>query len=223
MKTPIFCLALVLGGCVSHTDDAEVRVSPEVEARLAPAAQRFEASIKNDKTWSAVVARLGAPQKGSAVWEVRFDERNFESLTAEFGPASRIASLTREHARAKKENGGTDRSVTGWFGTTTITTLVHSADAASVPAGDEARMAEAAAKFEAITRRTTTDQVFAQLGAPNKATAIWEVRHDRENFESLSVEFGTDGQLAHSEGNSGRASHSLLGLSHHGEQTHAGH
>ena len=58
--------------------------------------------VANGMTKQEVLALLGPAQseEGSrAVWEVRYDLKNFDSLELAFDEAGRVATLTRRHSR----------------------------------------------------------------------------------------------------------------------------
>lgn len=84
---------LVLTGCVS--------VPRNVASQMNVAAGKY-ATAKRGMTKDELIASLGAPQKqegSKTIWEIRYDEKNYDSLTVEFDGGGHAISTAKAHAR----------------------------------------------------------------------------------------------------------------------------
>lgn len=90
---------LTLAGCAT--------VPPEIAAELKVASQRY-ATATVDMTRAEFVRVLGDPQKDdgtTAVWEARYDDGNFDSLSVVFTPEGRVKTMTKTHSRRTRGPG----------------------------------------------------------------------------------------------------------------------
>ena len=81
----------------------------------------------------------------------------------------------------------------------TLLSVLTFAGCANVPAEFAAQMNRTSDKYASVTREMTRAELVASLGAPqkeDKSSATWEIRFDALNFESLTVEFGSDDRIA---------------------------
>ena len=101
MKTKLMLLAvLLLAGCAN--------VPANFGTTLDDAAKKY-AFAMNETTKHALVASLGAPEKEEmqrAVWEVRYDNKNYESLSVDFTADGRVVKTTKAHGRRASNSFG---------------------------------------------------------------------------------------------------------------------
>jgi hypothetical protein len=91
----VFLSVLLLAGCTS------IPIPADFASEMSAAAERYR-TVKSEMTKQEAVALLGAPRREEerlAVWEVRYDARNYDSLTVAFDASGRITTLTRKHSR----------------------------------------------------------------------------------------------------------------------------
>ena len=92
-RSLIIASVLVLAGCAS--------VPAELATQMDRATDKYELATKN-MTRAELDSALGAPQieeEAKAVWEVRFDSRNYDSLTVDFAGDGHVAKMTKSHGR----------------------------------------------------------------------------------------------------------------------------
>jgi len=86
-------MILLVAGCTSIPADFSAKMSERSE---------LYASVKKGMTRSELVALLGPAVRdegGKSVWEISYDQKNFERLVAEFDASDHVSSLQRGHSR----------------------------------------------------------------------------------------------------------------------------
>jgi hypothetical protein len=89
----IIASVLVFTGCAS--------VPAEFATQMDRTSDKY-AMATTTMTRAQLVAALGPPQKeeeAKAVWEIRFDSRNYDSLTVDFTGDGRVRTMTKAHGR----------------------------------------------------------------------------------------------------------------------------